>query len=759
MYEVVRRFYDSDTPLSELITEIGNLEDPFEKTLLDILRHLDENIYPDEKTHKQIDEAVKNGHPDQDLFVLFISYLLTVYSRDLMATNSHDFILEKGNSVYRISCSLDLKNYRVESQAYYYQSSGYFFYTKNNFAKGDELNLLALQKMPKKSPRYRDFLSRTAQIFGNLGRLSLIPPFDDELLDSSLDKNFFIIRSLFMNSIFICNAELASKYLELLSKNYKNAMAWLNREGKSQSALAIVKGNLEEPPFDYPEMNICLAYYRSLKNKDFEEAKKLFGNIRESYLYFNCYYLFYFAEYHHSFVTGWFENIEHTLQNKEENSYHYMLDFFIARYFLYKKNKELARFYYAQLLKSCVKHNAIARLKYEMQFAVELSLSSFFDFTFPRQIFNFDKLRKSLEIAITPTAIDLFGINRIIGNSKAINEVKKKAKLYADIQRPILIIGETGAGKEIVASAIHEESSHKNKPFLAINCGALTDTLLQSELFGYEAGAFTGAVNSHKGIFEAAEDGVVFLDEFGDMSPKLQVSMLRILENNELLKVGGTKVKKIKCRIIAATNANIEELIHQKKFREDLYHRLKQFTITILPLRERKEDIPELINYFLNLQNRGQVQVFSKELMSKFQEYHWPGNIRELKNEIDRIKILCGYKPIIEIDDIDIEWIIKKNASTEKSKPEAIVTASNRYEQMHQRLLETKLSSSDKRSKQIMLLFKQHKKLNRVQIAEMLEVSLLTITNDLKRLVAEGLIEKHMPTLSRRSHYFEIKES
>ena len=417
----------------------------------------------------------------------------------------------------------------------------------------------------------------------------------------------------------------------------------------------------------------------------------------------------------------------------------------------------MARFYYAQLLINCVKYDAIGRLKYEMQFAIELTASSFFEFTFPRKIFNFDKLRKSLEIAIAPNFVNLFGINRIIGNSIAINEVKKKTKLYADIQRPILIIGETGAGKEIVASALHEESSHKDKPFLAINCGALTDTLLQSELFGYEAGAFTGAVNSHKGIFEAAEDGVVFLDEFGEMSPKLQVSMLRILENNELLRVGGTKVKKINCRIIAATNANIEELIQQKRFREDLYHRLKQFTITIMPLRERKEDIPELINYFLNQQNKDQLQVFSKELMLKFQAYHWPGNIRELKNEIDRIKILCGYKPIIEINDLDIEWVIKKNNLPEKIKSSEIPLTVNKYEQMHQRLLDTKLSSSDKRYQQIILLFKQHKKLNRVQIAEALEVSLLTITNDLKRLVADGIIEKHMPTLSRRSHYFEIK--
>jgi transcriptional regulator with PAS, ATPase and Fis domain len=436
-----------------------------------------------------------------------------------------------------------------------------------------------------------------------------------------------------------------------------------------------------------------------------------------------------------------------------------MLDFFVARYFLLKNKKDLARFYFAQLLKNCEKFNAIGRLKFEMQFAIELSFSSFLDFTYPRQIINATELRKSLENAMIPSKIDLYGLNRIIGNSKAIKEVKKKIKLFSDIQRPILLIGETGAGKEILAQAIHEESIYKNKPFLAINCGALTDTLLQSELFGYEAGAFTGAIGTHKGIFEAAEDGVVFLDEFGEMSSKLQVSLLRILENNEVLRVGGTKVKEIKCRIIAATNANIEDLIQKKLFREDLYYRLKQFSIIIPPLRDRIEDIPELINYFLNLTNKGQAQIFSDEVMLKFQEYHWPGNIRELKNEIDRIKILCGNKPIIELNDLDIEWIEKKITLPEIKISSLTSTENNKYEQMHQRIMKVKLSSNEKRQQQITLLFQQYKQLNRIQIAEALEVSLLTITRDLKRLCADGIIVKRMPTLSPKTHFFEIKDS
>jgi transcriptional regulator with PAS, ATPase and Fis domain len=410
------------------------------------------------------------------------------------------------------------------------------------------------------------------------------------------------------------------------------------------------------------------------------------------------------------------------------------------------------------LLKNVEKFQAIGRLKYEMQFAFELTGLSFFELMQPIQSPIPDDINKALAKDLISSTVISIGLDRMIGKSAVVLDIKKKIKKYADIQRPILVIGETGAGKEIVARAIHEESTHKNKPFLAINCGALTDTLLQSELFGYEAGAFTGAVTPHKGIFEAAEDGVVFMDEFGEMSPKLQVSLLRVLENNEVMKVGGTKVKKINCQIIAATNANIDELISKKLFREDLYHRLKQFTISIPPLRERKEDLPELINYFFNQQNNNQKQELSKELMLAFQEYHWPGNIRELKNEIDRIKILCGYKPIIEMQDIELEWLKKntdlnsiKNLASEKKE-----SSNSDTEQMHQRILDKKLSKSDKRLQQIKVLFQQYKQLTRGQIAAALQISLITTSKDLDHLCEEGFIIKRMPSKCLRSYYFEL---
>ena len=573
MYEVVRRFYETETLLIPIIKEFGNLNEPVEVALITVLDLLDFGKIADEETNKKIDLAVKNGHPDQEMYLFLFIYLLLMSRRDLILLSNKEVVIENYHSIYRISCNLDVKKTRLETQAFYYQACSSYFYANKNFVKGDELGLYAITLMPKESVRYYDFFGKVGQIYSGLGRLLLIPNYEQELENKPHKDYYFSNRSLLMNALFTMNKELIAKYQLELTLNFKEDS--LKESYLWNCVISVINGNLEEIPITFPKMKKGLEYYKSLIKGDLESAKKQFGNITIHYNY--RYYLFYFAVYHHSFVTGWYENIEQLIKNKDEKGYHYMLDLFVARYFLVKGNQDLARFYYAQLLKNCEKFKAIGRLKFELQFAFELKVCSFFDFTYPRQVFNSAELRKSLEIAMTPTTIELFGLNRIIGNSNAISEVKKKIKLFADIQRPILLIGETGAGKEILAQAIHEESKHKNKPFLAINCGALTDTLLQSELFGYEAGAFTGAIGAHKGIFEAAEDGVVFLDEFGEMSPKLQVSLLRILENNEMLRVGGTKVKTIKCRVIAATNANIEDLIQKKLFRENLYYRLKQF--------------------------------------------------------------------------------------------------------------------------------------------------------------------------------------
>ena len=226
----------------------------------------------------------------------------------------------------------------------------------------------------------------------------------------------------------------------------------------------------------------------------------------------------------------------------------------------------------------------------------------------------------------------------ILSVSSVLHEVKEMAAKISDIESPILIRGESGTGKELFARAMHNWGKRNKKPFIAINCGAIPDELLESELFGYEKGAFTGAHNSKLGKFEIANGGTIFLDEIGELPMKLQVKLLRVLQERELSRLGSNEVKKIDVRIYSATNVNLEKRMKENLFREDLYYRLNIFPIHIPPLRERKEDIAYLTDYFLNYYNNQyekDIKGLSEEVREMFLAYQWPGNVRELQNVME----------------------------------------------------------------------------------------------------------------------------
>lgn len=233
----------------------------------------------------------------------------------------------------------------------------------------------------------------------------------------------------------------------------------------------------------------------------------------------------------------------------------------------------------------------------------------------------------------------------IVGESKKIKEIKNLIYKIADSKASVLLMGESGTGKELFARAIHQCSQRRNKPFVAINCAALPQTLLESELFGYEKGAFTGALKQKKGKFELANGGTLFLDEIGEMNLETQSKLLRVLQEKEYERVGGLKPIKVDIRIVAATNVDLEEAIKQGRFREDLYYRINVIPIEIPPLRERKEDIPMLAEYFLKVFNGEygkNIELISMEVLDIFMEYEWPGNARELKNIIESAVAIAG---------------------------------------------------------------------------------------------------------------------
>jgi two-component system response regulator HydG len=235
------------------------------------------------------------------------------------------------------------------------------------------------------------------------------------------------------------------------------------------------------------------------------------------------------------------------------------------------------------------------------------------------------------------------GYDEIIGNSEAIKKVFSFIEQVADKESTILVQGESGTGKELIARAIHRKSKRASHPFIKINCGVLNDNLLESELFGHEKGAFTGAIKQKKGRFELADKGTLFLDEVGDISPAMQVKLLRVLQEGEFERVGGEVTLRTDVRIIAASNKELQKLIVEGKFREDLFYRLSVIPITLPSLRERKEDIPLLVNHFLqklSVKNHSEKKEISNEGMKLLINYSWPGNIRELENLIERLFVI-----------------------------------------------------------------------------------------------------------------------
>src|SRR6195256_3247847 len=232
-------------------------------------------------------------------------------------------------------------------------------------------------------------------------------------------------------------------------------------------------------------------------------------------------------------------------------------------------------------------------------------------------------------------------LGSLIGRTAPMLEVYKQVAHAADSSAPVLIIGESGVGKELVARAIHDHGARAREPFVAINCGAIADTLLESELFGHQRGSFTGAVADHKGVFEQAGKGTVLLDEIGDTTPALQVRLLRVLEEGEVRPVGGTRSLKVSPRVIAATNVSLEQVVEEGRFRQDLYYRLSVIVIRVPPLRDRRADIPLLIGRFLEdaCQRAGQRKVLSTEALDGLLRHTWPGNVRELRNAIERLVV------------------------------------------------------------------------------------------------------------------------
>lgn len=302
-----------------------------------------------------------------------------------------------------------------------------------------------------------------------------------------------------------------------------------------------------------------------------------------------------------------------------------------------------------------------------VEYVVEAMKNGAYDYI--TKPFNLEELMISVEKTLEVTRLrrevraaranfeSSYGFDKVIGKSQMMNDVLDVAKTVAQSEaETVLILGESGTGKNLLAQAIHFNSNRAAKPFMNVTCTALTETLLESELFGHERGAFTDARTTKKGLAELAHEGTLFLDEIGDMPLGLQAKLLGFLENRSFRRVGGTRVHQVNVRIIAATNQSMEQLIAEKRFREDLYYRLNVIEITMPPLRRRPEDVPLLAEFFVDSFNRKfkkKVGGFDKSGINALCEYPWPGNVRELRNVIERAMILTKTE-LLGADDLPL---------------------------------------------------------------------------------------------------------
>ena len=310
----------------------------------------------------------------------------------------------------------------------------------------------------------------------------------------------------------------------------------------------------------------------------------------------------------------------------------------------------------------------------------------------------------------------------ILSTNPKVLRIKEIAKHVADTDVPVLISGESGVGKEVLARYIHTHSSRADKPFVKVNCAALPDDLLESELFGYERGAFTGALNEKPGKFELADKGTILLDEIGEMTPHLQAKLLHVLQDSEYSRLGGKRTVRVDARVLASTNINLEENVANGKFREDLYFRLNVIRVDIPPLRERREDIPILCNYFLckyRDRYKSTVEEIATNLMDSFLRYDWPGNVRQLENAVKRYLIL---------PDMNMNLSELKEQQSNSATP---VPVKSKEDNMSLKDVGTR--AAEQAEKELVLRVLEETSWNRKQAARRLNICYKALLNKLKR--------------------------
>ena len=607
---IIKEYLSTGEDRDSIIEKYANKNQYLESVLLKLTFEMKLKKGISNDLSKSIDKAIISGHPDPNLFYFFISTVASYYSRNNQ--------LEKAKSICLIISSIKSDEIHPILKANFLQRISAIKFREGHYNESLQVMRESLLLFDKSHPRYYIYSYNSSMFIASLGQLKELGTYhlDEIKYPSDNHKIIMSYQLKILNCIFTCNC---LEGINFINESNKNIETTIENDQYISEMFKLLLGDFEDSNFVEPTIQQLAKIYKSISEYEIENANVLF--------------FFFLPDTQPKFFVNQFSNylplqFELCLKNTglakllfqekvKKGEVSYLDDLYVGRIQLLENNLTGADETFARLSENIRRFDARNRLAFELQFAKEMKLPQVL-----RLLNGWKSDKKDISInlktELPPKQIKIEkGVNLLIGKSSAISEVKELVKKYAHLKAPVLVTGETGTGKELVSRAIHDEGSYSKEPFLAINCGALTDTLLQSELFGYEAGSFTGALKERIGIFEAAGKGTVFLDEFGDISPKLQVSLLRVLESNEIRLIGGTSTRQIKCKIVIATNVDLKQTVIEKKFREDLFFRLAKFEIKIPALRERLEDIDELIEYFFNLcsYESGKMKSVSNELL------------------------------------------------------------------------------------------------------------------------------------------------
>jgi DNA-binding NtrC family response regulator len=704
----VQAYLESDLSLLRLLKEAPP------DSALEAMRALRQSIagsVPAERALAQA-AAVSGSIPDADLFLLFC-ILWAMACCTARRIEEMEAVLRRAESTVGAATPRELV-------AALLQQRGMLAAARGNIQERERLERQASERVPRQSPRYSEFVRDRAAFLAYLGRLSDVESELKRLSPRPGSRFEGFIR--FVDAVETGRVAEADS-LRAQTEPFRTHPNFGEETRLYVSALDLMAGR--RPGEDAPPSTEVLSLLLSRRP---EEALR---RVRRQAAADSTPFWLETGIDSYNLVRAELScrhgSAARSLIQKRRRlgNAHPWDELFLARADLLSGDRCSARSRIGETLRWAERYRAEGRFDFELRMACELSAADLLrlERAEPRPAGPSESKRK-------------VGNLRLIGSSRALEKVRRAVRKFAALDAPVLITGETGTGKELAARALHEEGPRRRLPWIAVNCAALSESLLESELFGHERGAFTGAARDHAGLFEQAGAGTIFLDEVGDMSPRLQASLLRVLEHREIRRVGGTSDRPLSCRVVAATHADLNKLAAQGRFREDLAFRLRALEIRMPALRERPEDVEELALHFLNEGRAGgSGATLTVALRETLRNRAWPGNVRELRNAVERMRLLNSDR--LSYDASHLEPVEEPAASMDDVE----------------RLLASGRTAVRRRDR-LRDLFRRFRKLTAGEAARVLRVSAPTAARDLRALRDEGAIERVEPSHSTRSHYF-----